>query len=347
MRKRSKTQHATGIAALAAASTLMATVAQSSELDVCVDVLQDITGIAEEYRCGSLLSIPPDTICLINPTCCVPQVCKVTPGCGVAKTVVKTITAKGDVHCFEDISAEELWQRWRDKQIAFTLSALTGFTAEALLVLYKAEVELIAARGDAIPDNIQALLRQLVDPVYNHGVDAFSYGDIENVKIVNESYDSDTDFFLTDGKSGITLGPVMILKDEQFNALKDMRDDLSLAELLVDDDRDDFQRAMALLIHEMVHVQQYRELGQDAFTLNYLMKNAPLVTDGYGGDSFEREAYNFTAAIVERWGGELCEANRNNLDSQNTRYDLGRSPVECRPFTGFGWMAPIFYRPSR
>lgn len=64
----------------------------ANAVDICVDVLENITSVSHEYRCGSL-SLPfPDKICFALPHCCVPQVCKVSPDCGIAKTITKTIT---------------------------------------------------------------------------------------------------------------------------------------------------------------------------------------------------------------------------------------------------------------
>ena len=104
---------ATGLIALMFASTTFPT----TEIDVCVNVLIDITSPVNEYRCGDVLAWPPDPLCGINPLCCTPQVCKVTPVCGLAGVVIEEIVRRaGDVHCFRGISAEQRWQRWKDRQ---------------------------------------------------------------------------------------------------------------------------------------------------------------------------------------------------------------------------------------
>lgn len=320
--------------------------ASSSEVDVCVNVLQNITGTVEEYRCGSILSLDP--ICALNPICCIPQVCKVTPACGLERTVIKTIAKKGDVHCFEDIDAGELWQRWKDKQIAFVSSAMTLGLAELLLPFYKGWVATIALRGDPIPPAIQTLLEQIIGPVYDHGVTGFSYEDIRNVKIINVSHDFDTKRFVKIASQagegdfrGSTLGPVIILSDRDYDQLTDPDNVFSLIELLTKADNEEFAKSVETLVHEMVHVKQHRELGQDTFTLNYLLKNAPIVTDGYGKGPYEQEAYNFTADIIELHGGQLCEATAAILAGQNIANELGRAPVVCNPYVA--WMIPLIY----
>ena len=39
----------------------------ASHVDICVDVLDNITSPVNEYNCGKAFSIPPDTICGVNP----------------------------------------------------------------------------------------------------------------------------------------------------------------------------------------------------------------------------------------------------------------------------------------
>jgi hypothetical protein len=92
----------------------------------------------------------------------------------------------------------------------------------------------------------------------------------------------------------------------------------------------------------MVHVKQYRVLGTDTFLLNYLMKNAPWITDGYGHDAYEREAYHFAADMLELHGGALCERTAAEQNTINAQHDLGREPVACQPY--LAWMIPFLTR---
>jgi hypothetical protein len=168
MRTRRK-GHGWWVAACGLVALVMASTVSASEVDVCVNVLENITGPVYEYRCGNALKIPPDAICAINPLCCTPQVCKVTPACGVARVITDTIAQAGDVHCFKGIGVGDLWQRWRDRQIAFGVEVLTGGVAEALLPLVKADINLIAASGNHLPGHLQELLQAILAPVYDHG----------------------------------------------------------------------------------------------------------------------------------------------------------------------------------
>jgi hypothetical protein len=59
----------------------------------------------------------------------------------------------------------------------------------------------------------------------------------------------------------------------------------------------------------------------------------------YGHDAYEREAYHFTADILELHGGELCARTAFLLEQANRQHDLGRDPVQCKPY--IAWMIPI------
>lgn len=97
--------------------------------------------------------------------------------------------------------------------------------------------------------------------------------------------------------------------------------------------------ALSTLVHELVHVKQYRVLGTDTFLLNYSIKNAPFVSSGYGRGPYEREAYNFSADIFEVHGGHLCQSAAAKHKRQNERFELGRDPVNCK--VPAAWTIPI------
>jgi hypothetical protein len=335
---------ACGLVAITIAST-----ASASELDVCVHVLETFTSPLNEYNCGSwgnpLTLDPPDAICFVNPLCCTPGVCKVTPVCGIAKVITETIQ-EGDEHCFKGISAEELWQRWKDRQIAFgvdllpcAVNLLLCGVPEALLPFVKADIALIDADGNHLPGHLQELLKEIIAPVYDYGNSGFGYTDIQNVKIINHSRNFNTELWLPDGMAAITLGSVVIVNDAYYHQLMDPANAYTLTALRMGRSTPDYASALSVMIHELVHVKQYRVLGQDTFILNYLAKNAPLITDGYGYDAYESEAYHFTADMLELHGGKLCEWTAPEQEALNIEFSLGRDPVECKPY--IAWMIPF------
>ena len=167
--------------------------------------------------------------------------------------------------------------------------------------------------------------------------------DIRNIKIINQSNNESTKIWLTEDKGAITLGRVIILKDEYYSQLMDPANKLTLSELLIGNLTEEYAFAFTTMIHELVHVKQYRVLGQDTFLLNYVLRFAinsiKLGADGYGNDKYEREAYNYTPDLIQLHGGGLCEKSAEDFDYLNDQFDLGRKPVECKPY--IAWMIPF------
>jgi hypothetical protein len=60
-----------------------------------------------------------------------------------------------------------------------------------------------------------------------------------------------------------------------------------------------FVRAFLLLLHELIHVRQYDQLGIDTFVANYFLETLMF---GYGDDSFESEAYMLGETLWIRLG---------------------------------------------
>ncbi len=170
------------------------------------------------------------------------------------------------------------------------------------------------------------MLREIIAPEYSSGQTGFTYADIANVKIINESKSALTRFWMQ--KGAITLGPVVVLTDGDYNQLMNAANATDLYGLLMGQSGRDFSNALIVLLHEMVHVNQYAEQGRETFATNYLLKNAPLVTDGYGSCEYEQEAYKFEASIAEYLGGEFCNHVKWRVDSEISSF-LDRQPLFC------------------
>lgn len=300
-------------------------------------MLEQLTTPVYEYSCwpsckkkAGPVCIVPNPQCLLLPHCCLPVICKVSPECGIAKIVYKVIANIGDTHCFDNITAVELYDRWVNRQIALTADLLTGGLLSTFLPLVNGNIDQVAASGSPLPQNVKNLLNQIIEPVYNGGQTGYTYDDVNNIKIVNENKNYLTRFWMQ--KGAITLGPVIVLTDADYNNLMSAGNVTDLNGLLTAQRPAAFSDAMMVLLHEMVHVNQYAELGRETFTTNYLLKNAPLVTDGYGFCEFEQEAYKFAASTAERLGKNFCYDVSPTLNDFNQRF-LSRGPLSCGPCT--------------
>lgn len=74
--------------------------------------------------------------------------------------------------------------------------------------------------------------------------------------------------------------------------------------------------ALGLMIHELVHVAQYEELGKNDYINKYFLQ-----TGFYNKceNGYEVEAHTFEAKVSEIWGGQYCVA----LFSRHNNYMTG------------------------
>ncbi len=107
--------------------------------------------------------------------------------------------------------------------------------------------------------------------------------DIDRVRIVSETHPT-AKLYLKEGYNGITLDNLVILKDDMYIILRNWNkipsDSLNEKEIL----------AVQLIIHELVHVRQYRNMGKEVFINRYLAED---LIKGYPNIEMERQAYQF------------------------------------------------------
>ena len=65
------------------------------------------------------------------------------------------------------------------------------------------------------------MLKEIIAPVYDYGNTGYGHEDIRNIKIINRSRNRNTELWLPSDKAGITLGRIVILKDDVYNQLMD------------------------------------------------------------------------------------------------------------------------------
>lgn len=307
-------------------------------IDVCATLLQPLTVPINEYNCWSTIKwkwgIPyPNPACSIHPVCCTPGLCKASPECGIAKTVYQTVTA-GQRYCFTGISASDLWNRWVNKQIALGADVLTGGLLTQLYPLYLQSIDALAQTGNTLPENVQSLLVETLPRPYPRSP-GFTTSDIAAVKIVKESRNAFSRFIMqmATEKGGITLGPVVVLPDADYDELMSSGNaGVRAYELLVGGATDAYAESIIGIMHELVHFNQYQVQGRETFTTNYLMNNAPFVTAGYGFDVFEQEAYSYEKFIAEFLGGYpgFCSQVAPKVDSDIDKYLSDKSHLTCR-----------------
>ena len=82
-------------------------------------------------------------------------------------------------------------------------------------------IDILTTAGRNIPPNIlNIIISDLVSPVYNNGLTGFAFSDMQNVKIASSDFPTAGNL-LPGGRLAITLGPVIVLRSDFYNALTD------------------------------------------------------------------------------------------------------------------------------
>lgn len=132
--------------------------------------------------------------------------------------------------------------------------------------LFDFDVQVMTQAGRHIPDNAQDVIRELVAPIYDGGATGFSHDDLEDIKIVSSDFPT-AGFYLPGNRLAITLGPVVVLQAKYYDALfKGSNEGVGYAAFLTSGSVcNRYIAAVDIMLHELVHVRQYRELGRYNF----------------------------------------------------------------------------------
>jgi hypothetical protein len=257
-------------------------------------------------------------VCLfVDPQCCVPAVCKTLPHCAITQAVVDVAQHYEDKWVFkcERISAEEAWKRWLREQIP----SLDQVVLPHVFDIARADIEAMRLAAVPLPANVKSQISALLQPLVAAGKSRVSVNELTNVKIISES-NTNADLYLRDGFGAITLYDLVVLKRGTFAQLTRNAGNFTLAQIQAGPPQPpagatpaqraaleaankplvDHIEALLVMIHELVHVRQYANLGLNGFLTNYLIETT---LRGYGSDSFEREAYGFENTVAGTIGG--------------------------------------------
>jgi len=130
---------------------------------------------------------------------------------------------------------------------------------------------------------------------------AFTEEDLQRARILPASHPG-AGQFVTDGHSGVTLDDLIVVKDARYDPI--MEWNRSWAEVLGGEISSAERKALFLILHELVHVRQFREMGRQAFVDEYLPS---VVRDGDHGARLEKEAYRM-APRNGSWAREVLDA---------------------------------------
>lgn len=243
--------------------------------------------------------------CLLLPHCCVPGVCLAAPECVVTKEVIKAagyVAHAGDVYCGpQEISADHLVSDIVNQRIPDLTTLSTGGINSALYQQVGPYIDQLecGARGLGGFKSIAATLR--AEEGFPGAYEAIDY---DNARIMARR-DVPVLNLPPDDKCGMTIDSVIFLKDELYDAMVN-KADWSWLDLALEAPDPTADEAMFCVLHELVHVRQYRELGRDRFFNEYFVD---IVQKGYEDADFEAEAYEFSLRPTS-WAETTIEAVR-------------------------------------
>jgi hypothetical protein len=195
--------------------------------------------------------------CFLNPACCTSGLCRFFPDCYIE---MLQQFAAGTTYC--DFTGDEFLARWFANQVRNP-----ALPTETMLLAFDSYVASVAAQGSPIPSTVRQTLKDLIAPIYDNGAHGYSYYDVDTVKIINSS-NIDANKAWNGSFGGVTLGPVIILRDDLYNSIMSLHPS-TLAEVQWgyswDGQWQTYVDALETLVHEMNHVGQFRRYGSDTF----------------------------------------------------------------------------------
>lgn len=264
--------------------------ARAVEIDICEEVITEvlippIPQVTWECNYGFH--------CVVLPHCCVPGLCQLDPVCGAAEKIVGWTEAATEervtFECrVENIDPKQELINWLRGHAAALDDAILPFVKDVV------RQEILAAKASAvaIPVPVRTALDELTLPHRNSGQSKFRSTDITNARIISGNNALVSEYLREErGFAAITLGDLIVIRDDIFQVLVNPRQHATAAQLRAGSASCAFRDAMLVLAHELVHVRQYANLGFDAFINNYLIE---ALIAGYGTDSFETEAYAYS-----------------------------------------------------
>jgi hypothetical protein len=291
-------------------------------INVCETLIEELI-IPPTFE--DVLSCDDDACGLFTPDCCVPGLCLLDPLCTIFNPIQITaeiILHPGDVHCSVTLTPQQYLERLVQGRLSdlgdIEALVLTG----GLAALFDFDTQVLAAAGKSTPGNVQSLIRTLVQPVYDGGDTGFAFSDMEGVKVVSSAMPT-AGLYLPGDRLAITLGPVIVIKSDMYDALFSAANaNVTFSDFLTNPSIDpNYIRGVDTLIHEFVHVKQYRLLGQNQFYIQYLTEALGNAL-GAGPVSFEQEAYAFEIGLTELQGGRWCSLMKNQQNGQIAAFSV-------------------------
>jgi hypothetical protein len=268
---------------------------EPQELNICRTLIEDL--VVPPVISSQLTCDVSGFECIFLPECCIPAACLGLPECVTTQQIVQAasyVAHAGDLYCgTQDITPENLVTDIENNRIPDLTSLSTGGTNSVLYAAAGAYIDTLECQASALGGFKSVATVLMMQPDFPQ---KFTQVDIDNVRILPQRQSGVLNL-PKDGYDAITLGTLVFLRDELYDAI--MNAEWSWPDVVLDPINSVNDTAMYTMIHELVHVRQYRELGRETF-LNQYLPDALL--NGYANADFEQEAYS-----VSGQDGSWCE----------------------------------------
>jgi hypothetical protein len=241
--------------------------------------------------------------CFFLPHCCVPGACLTAPSCYVTERVLEAVgywLHAGDLYCdLREIDPEEMISKLKEGLYPDIADLVTGGLSSIFYQAASAHIDIMECSADGLNNTLKDVIWELMrnSPFPEH--DSFFSVDLDRVNIINRSF-SYGSLYLREGYDGITLDSLVILKDELYTTLASWDKPWDAVKFGRLNSLEEL--ALTTMIHELVHVRQYRNMTREKFINTYLVE---YLRTGYEDIPMEREA-----DAVEEWAQAEYESTK-------------------------------------
>ncbi|NHZ94497.1 hypothetical protein [Massilia sp. CCM 8734] len=204
---------------------------------------------------------------IFMPQCNLPGACHVDPICKsfeVTREVAEVVLNAGDLYCdFRQITPERMIEGIRDQTFTDSVKLTTGGTSSILFDVANRHIDSMSCNGSPLNEK----LKEWVACVASKSTvpqDTYFYPIDVNRAVIISKTNPTADLYLRRGFDAITLDDLVIIEDDKFQILRNWSK--GIGEALNDAE----QSALKTMIHELVHVRQYRNIGKESFINLYL-----------------------------------------------------------------------------
>jgi hypothetical protein len=240
--------------------------------------------------------------------------------------------SKDSTYC--DFTPQNLWERFKARQVEIAGSALTGGLGEVFMGLMDADIAALnAGYGQSVPQGTARALRALLEGVAEVHDYGYSNGEVEQLRLIRKSAPGASVYLLS--APAVTVARnVVILQEDIYDAtfaggawdLEDVQWKRATSEYI---------GALRTLSHELVHAAQFKRLGANPFRSSYLLdvalKSGGNDIDVHKSSVYEREAMTFAASLAQGVGGPFCEETEADQKEIIATYELGINWHPCEP----------------